>query len=66
MPIPKPQAGESQDDFISRCMANDTMVNDFSDESQRYAVCIDQVKQAQKNSDVVAQAVDEFMKNMKK
>lgn len=61
MPIPKPEAGESQDDFISRCMGNDTMVGDFPDESQRYAVCIDQVKK-----DQIEQATKEFIDNLKK
>ena len=39
MPLPKPDSGESHDDFISRCMGNDTMIADYPDEDQRYAVC---------------------------
>lgn len=60
MPLPKPEAGESQDDFISRCMADNTMVSDFSDESQRFAVCIDQVKK-----DNIERAVKEFTDKLK-
>lgn len=44
MPIPQPTGSETENDFISRCMANETMVSDFPDENQRYAVCIDQIK----------------------
>jgi HK97 family phage major capsid protein/HK97 family phage prohead protease len=39
MPIPKPHAGESQDEFHSRCMGNETMVSDYPDTKQRNAVC---------------------------
>lgn len=39
MPIPKPKAGESQDDFVSRCMENDTMKEEYPDKDQRLAIC---------------------------
>lgn len=41
MPLPKPNEGESQDDFISRCMSDDQAVEDFPDNDQRLAVCHD-------------------------
>ena len=41
MPIPSPKRGESEDDFVSRCMGNDVMVEDFPDQKQRVAVCFD-------------------------
>jgi hypothetical protein len=44
MPIPKPNKDESKKDFLSRCMGNDTMVKDYENPSQRYAVCIGQTK----------------------
>lgn len=43
MPIPTPNSGESKDDFISRCMSNETMKKEYSadpDNNQRYAICI--------------------------
>ena len=43
MPIPQPQTDETKDDFLQRCMADDTMLLDFPDPSQRYAVCEQQV-----------------------
>lgn len=39
MPIPKPRTGEEQDKFISRCMSNDVMKEDYSDLKQRLAIC---------------------------
>lgn len=39
MPMPKPGSGEDKDKFISRCMGDDTMVNEFPDNGQRAAVC---------------------------
>jgi len=41
MPMPKPKKGESKDDFLERCMGNDTMNDEFPDNDQRYAVCND-------------------------
>jgi hypothetical protein len=42
MPLPKPRAGESQQDFHSRCMGDETMMSDFPDQKQRNAVCCSQ------------------------
>lgn len=40
MPIPTPNKDEKKDDFVARCMGNSTMVKEYPDEDQRYAVCI--------------------------
>lgn len=39
MPLPKPKDDETKKDFLERCMGNSTMVDEYSDEDQRYAVC---------------------------
>ena len=39
MPMPMPRKNEKEDEYISRCMGNETMVTDFSDNNQRAAVC---------------------------
>ena len=49
MPIPTPKSGEKQDDFISRCMSNKTMLSDFPDQEQRSAVCFDAWRESKKN-----------------
>ncbi len=36
----EPASGESEDDFISRCMGDEGETSRFPDEDQRYAVCI--------------------------
>lgn len=38
MPIPKPKSGESQSDFLQRCMSDSKMVSEY-DKEQRAAVC---------------------------
>ena len=38
MPIPQPTKGESRQDFIDRCMADETMVGEY-DSGQRRAIC---------------------------
>jgi ATP-dependent Clp endopeptidase proteolytic subunit ClpP len=37
--MPEPRPNEDEDEFIERCMADDTMQRDFEDEEQRLAVC---------------------------
>ena len=39
MPLPKPKPGESQNDFIGRCVADPIMGREFQDREQRAAVC---------------------------
>ena len=39
MPIPKPNSTETKDEFIQRCMSDETMVNEY-DEAQRYRICL--------------------------
>jgi len=45
MPIPKPRKNETKDDFLDRCMGNDTMNDEYPDNKQRYAVCQTQWKE---------------------
>jgi len=42
MPIPQPTPKESENDFISRCMSDEKMKSEYTDEVQRYAVCASQ------------------------
>lgn len=39
MPIPKPSPTQTKDEFIKECMSNPIMVSEYSQESQRYAIC---------------------------
>ena len=39
MPVPKPKSGESEDDFLSRCLGDPNMESEFPDNDQRLAVC---------------------------
>lgn len=39
MPIPRRKPSESEDAFMSRCMGDPAMREEFPDEAQRLAVC---------------------------
>jgi len=39
MPLPKPKPTESRNQFLSRCMADETSMTEYPDIEQRYAVC---------------------------
>src|SRR5690606_14958488 len=42
MPIPTPEQNETKDEFIERCMGDETMKEEYPDGGQRYAVCLAQ------------------------
>ncbi|NDG28579.1 hypothetical protein EB118_00550 [bacterium] len=42
MPIPSRKKDEQKDNFVSRCMSNETMKKEYPDEKQRVAICIQQ------------------------
>lgn len=44
MPLPKPKKDEPKKEFLSRCMGDDSMVKEFENPAQRYAICINQSK----------------------
>lgn len=49
MPLPKPTNKENQQEFISRCMGDDMMSDEYRDQKQRAAICYTQFKQRVKN-----------------
>jgi hypothetical protein len=46
MPIPTPRKNEKRDAFINRCMSDEKMNEEYSDNSQRFAVCNVQFSEA--------------------
>jgi hypothetical protein len=49
MPLPSPKKKETEQEFVSRCMGDDMMNQDFKDQKQRAAVCYSQYKKRIKN-----------------
>jgi hypothetical protein len=49
MPLPKPSKKETEQEFVSRCMGDDMMNEDFKDSKQRAAVCYSQYRKRLKN-----------------
>jgi len=48
MPIPTPKKGESKDEFIERCMADEVMVEEYPDRKQRYKICLVQFEEGER------------------
>ena len=46
MPLPTPNDGETDNEFISRCMGTQVMKDDYPDNQQRLAVCYSQLKKS--------------------
>jgi hypothetical protein len=58
MPIPSPKDNEKNQDFIGRCMSDESMKKEYPDSSQRVAVCLGQTK---KNSKSLLQEVHDSL-----
>jgi len=39
MPLPERRRDEEKDEFISRCMSDEQMEEEFPDREQRFAIC---------------------------
>lgn len=50
MPLPTPRKKETRNEFISRCMDNETMKKEFPEEKQRVAVCYSQLRKSRGKS----------------
>lgn len=50
MPLPSPKGKEKENNFISRCMGDETMNKDYPDQKQRAAVCYSQWKRSKKKT----------------
>lgn len=60
MPIPKRKENEDRQNFISRCMGNETMKKDYPDNKQRIAICLGQVKSKPK-ANLLEELQDNFL-----
>lgn len=49
MPLPSASKKETEQEFVSRCMGDEMMNEDFKDQKQRAAVCYSQYKKRIKN-----------------
>jgi hypothetical protein len=63
MPIPQRKPNEDRQNFLGRCMSNETMKKDYPDNKQRIAICLGQTRTKNK-SNLVEDIHDElFAKN---
>lgn len=49
MPLPTPTPQETQSEFMSRCMGDDIMQQEYPDQEQRSGVCHSLWEQSQQN-----------------
>lgn len=54
MPLPKPTKKENEEEFVSRCMGDDIMVEEYKNPKQRSAICYTQFKQRLKSKGKVS------------
>ena len=45
MPIPTPKPAEKREDFMAHWMSDSKMLTEYTDASQRYAICITSFKE---------------------
>ncbi len=50
MPLPTPTTDETETAFVARCMGDETMKTDFTDDEQRLAVCFSQFNKTKEAS----------------
>ena len=51
MPIPEPQAGESERSFIARCMSSEVMRREHSEQRVRAGICYSQFRRPPKSKE---------------
>jgi HK97 family phage prohead protease len=67
MPLPKPKKDEEKDKFLSRCMGDKVMNEEYKDSDQRYAVCNSIWTDKDKKSDATGvPEAEQFPKEEKK
>jgi hypothetical protein len=50
MPIPKPNSDETRQNFLKRCMGDETMTSEYTDTDQRLAVCTNEYDSEKEDS----------------
>lgn len=59
MPIPTPHKGQSQKEFISKCMGDSVMNKEYKDQKQRAAICYQKWRDKTKKASYIASAGDD-------
>lgn len=59
MPIPTPRKGQSQQEFISSCMGDKIMNEDYKDQKQRAAICYSKWREKTKKASYIVDIAGE-------
>ena len=58
MPIPAPKPQEPRQSFMQRCMSDQTMVDEYREAPQRWAVCTTKWEERRKDEDELQRRLD--------
>jgi len=58
MPIPTPKPLEPRTSFMQRCMSDQTMVDEYREAPQRWAVCVAKWGERRKDEDELQGRID--------
>jgi hypothetical protein len=59
MPIPFPNKKEKRSEFLSRCMGDKVMNDEFNNISQRYAICFKKWEDKKKAASAIIESKDD-------
>jgi hypothetical protein len=63
MPIPEKKENEDNQQFLSRCMSNETMKKEYTDTKQRTAICMSQIKNNSNSNSLLEKFYEELFIN---
>lgn len=63
MPLPTPNQGETNQQFVDRCMADPKVNEEFPDREQRFAICNAQIDKSIKEKMDLINALKLFIKS---
>ena len=66
MPLPKRNKDEDAKNFVNRCMSSDVMKEEYPNQQQRVAVCINQSRAASCLKGLAAASEELIYENIKK
>ena len=66
MPLPKRNKDENAKNFVNRCMSSDVMKEEYPNQQQRVAVCINQSRAASTAEGLAAASEELVYENIKK
>lgn len=61
MPIPEKKPNENKQNYVARCMGNETMKKEYPDTKQRVAICLGQTRTKKSKGDLLEEVHDNLL-----